>query len=319
MRFKWGNPSNNEAGKGPQATVISASVFVLRIKSNNPVDKTASPKRVDVIKRTFMTESLTGMTLNSKPYFVKLNNRGLLQIEGKDRVSFLQNLISNDLELLNSQTAIYACLLTPQGKFLHDFFVLKGNDVLLIDCEGGARAQDLYQRLNLYKLRSKINISVEDTHPVYAVYNHKTDTSFSDPRHEGLQNRSFTKPENIEELAFDVWDEQRIKLCIPDGSRDMEVEKSTLLECRIDQLNGISFDKGCYIGQELTARMHHRGLAKKHLYAIQGENLPVSGDQIKVDDHFIGEMRSTCANIGLALLKDASIEALSKIGIHPLS
>ncbi len=251
------------------------------------------------------------MNTNSKPYFVSLPNRGLIHIEGEDRHAFLQNLISNDMGLLEKQKSIYACLLTAQGKFLHDFFILEGDGFLLLDCEGGARAQDLYKRLNLYKLRSKVQISVEEHNPVYAVYGAQTDTEFMDPRHPALGWRSFQKPENTEERDFEEWDRLRIELGVPDGSRDMEVEKSTLLECNIDKLNGISFEKGCYVGQELTARMHHRGLAKKHLYTVKGAKLPESGADIEVDGKLAGEMRSRCGDIGIALLKDELTELLA--------
>ena len=121
--------------------------------------------------------------------------------------------------------------------------------------------------------------------------------------------RSSTKPTQIPEQPFEYWDKHRIALTIPDGSRDMIPQKSTLLECNIDKLNGLSYEKGCYIGQELTARMHYRGLAKKHLQTITAEDieldtLPNCGGPIKIDNKIIGEMRSSCKNTGIALLKD---------------
>ena len=251
----------------------------------------------------------------SKPFFVKLQNRGLLQIEGEDRGAFLQGLISNDMKALETQPAIYACLLTPQGKFLHDFFVIKGDGVLLLDCEGGDRAQDLYKRLLMYRLRSKVQISIEDHHDVYAVIGHEVPSGFADPRHDGLGYRVFEPPADITEQDFEAWDRLRISLCVPDGSRDMVVEKSTLLECGVDRLHGISYTKGCYVGQELTARMHHRGLAKKHLYVVQGA-LPAAGDDITADGRLLGEMRSSCGDTGLALLKDDATDRISQAGLQ---
>ena len=250
----------------------------------------------------------------SKPFFVKLQNRGLLQIEGDDRVAFLQGLISNDMKLLETQPALYACLLTAQGKFLHDFFVIKGDGVLLIDCEGGDRAQDLYKRLLMYRLRSKVQISIEEHNDVYAVIGQEIAGGYADPRHEALGYRVFEKPADTEEQDFAAWDELRISLCVPDGSRDMEIEKSTLLECHIDKLNGISYAKGCYVGQELTARMHHRGLAKKHLYAVKGD-LPDAGADIIADGKLLGQMRSSCGDIGLALVKDDLAGQLPAAGL----
>lgn len=238
----------------------------------------------------------------SKPFYVKLPNRGLVHIEGEDRVTFLQGLVSNDVAAAAPGKIIYACLLTPQGKFLHDFFIHAGDGFLLLDCEGGDRAKDLYERLLKFRLRSKVQLSVEETVPVYAVFG--SDTGISDPRHADLGNRSFEKPD-LEERPFEDWDHLRISLAIPDGSRDMEIERSTLLECGIDKLNGIDWNKGCYMGQELTARTHYRGLVKKHLYTVKidGKAPPPFTDLPNG-----GSMRSSCGSLGLALMKDDDVK-----------
>ena len=102
------------------------------------------------------------------PYYVRLKNRGLIHIEGADRKNFLQGIITNDINTAAQGQILYSCLLTPQGKFLHDFFIHEGEDFLLLDCEGGERAQDLYKKLSIYKLRSDVQLSVETEHPVYA-------------------------------------------------------------------------------------------------------------------------------------------------------
>jgi tRNA-modifying protein YgfZ len=235
----------------------------------------------------------------SKAFYVTLPHRGLVQIEGEDRKTFLQGLVSNDVSGDFAGRIVYACLLTPQGKFLHDFFVYDAGGVLLLDCEGGARAQDLYERLLKYRLRSRVQISVEDDIPVYAVFGDDT-IGLPDPRHTAMGRRSFEKPD-MDEKPFDAWDKIRITHTIPDGSRDMEVEKSTLLEGRIDTFNGIDWNKGCYMGQELTARMHYRGLAKKHIYTVRidGQTPPAFTDLADG-----AQMRSSCGDIGMALMKD---------------
>lgn len=234
----------------------------------------------------------------SKPFYVTLKNRGLIHVEGESRTDFLQGLVSNDMNAVQAGKIVYACLLTPQGKFLHDFFIHKGDGFLLIDCEGGERAQDLYDRLIKFRLRAKVQLSVEVDHPVYSIIN-APQTGLPDPRHLSLGNRSFDKPD-LEEKPFEEWDALRISLTIPDGSRDMELEKSTLAEGNIDKLNGVDWNKGCYMGQELTARMHYRGLAKKHLRTVKilGQaSAPFS------DLPNGGQMRSSCGSIGLALFK----------------
>lgn len=234
----------------------------------------------------------------SKPFYVTLPDRGLIHLEGEDRISFLNGLVSNDVSKASADSIQYACLLTPQGKFLHDFFIHSGDGFLLLDCEGGSRARDLYDRLNKFRLRAKVKISIEEDHPVYAAFG--SSTGLADPRHPDMGYRTFEKPD-LDEHPFAVWDRLRISLGIPDGSRDIELEKSTLLEVGIDKLNGIDWKKGCYMGQELTARMHYRGLAKKHLYTVTFKDFPPAPFSDLPNG---GQMRSSCGDIGLALLKD---------------
>ena len=100
-------------------------------------------------------------------FFTSLSGRALIQIEGKDRYTFLQGLITNDIENLKPGLLVYACLLSPQGKFLYDFFISEAHDTIFLECEGGDRAQDLYNRLTMYRLRSDVQISWEDNAPVY--------------------------------------------------------------------------------------------------------------------------------------------------------
>lgn len=229
--------------------------------------------------------------MTETPFFVKLKNRGLLQLEGADRHDFLQGLITNDMRKLSSSNPLYACLLSPQGKFLHDFFVIERNDVTFIDCEGGDRAQDLYNRLNMYRLRADVQISIERENDVYAIFG-IPGLGIPDPRHPDMGRRFFEKPEGMEEKPFEEWDKRRIALTLPDGSRDLIIDKSTMDEAHMDAIGAVSYDKGCYVGQELTARMHYRGLGKKHLKTVDINSLPEKA-----------ELRSSCGDIGLALVK----------------
>lgn len=254
-------------------------------------------------------------------YITTLPSRGIIEVVGPDTNQFLQSLITNDLNALTQDAVLYSCLLTPQGKFLHDFFIsfLKSKDGLRLECEGKERAQHLYQLLSKYKLRQDVELTChedvevcsllfEDKNMPWNIQDLAQQDIFKDPRHENMGFRCYSKPHleeflknteqkkqgiSLEEKSFSYWDRNRIKLCIPDGSRDLMPEKSTLDEGRIQDLNGVSFDKGCYIGQEITARMHYRGLGKKHLYSVNLDNLP-SG----------AELRSSCEDIGLALMKD---------------
>ena len=242
------------------------------------------------------------MNGDAKPYFTSLPARGLIHVEGDERVSFLQGLVTADVWKLAQAKILYSCLLTAQGKFLHDFFMIHGDGCILIDCEGGERAEDLYRRLKLYRLRAKVGLSVEQNHPVYAL----PAGGLPDPRHSVLPRRTFEKPAGAIERPFADWDAARIRLGVPDGSRDMAVERDTPLDCGLDRFGAISFTKGCYVGQEVTARMNYRGLVKKHLYPVEWQETdpPAPFTDIFVGGVLAGQMRSCCGASGLALLRD---------------
>jgi len=244
--------------------------------------------------------------------FIRLPNRGFLRLSGPDRLSFLQGLVSNDVNAALPGHAIYACLLTPQGKFLHDFFLIADGDSLLIDCEADRRA-DLAQRLKMYKLRSKIEIAEAD----YAAYAILGDVPaiagaivYPDPRVAALGARAALPAGadeslfGLAELPFDAYDRLRIANAVPDGSRDMEVGKAILLENNIDLLNGVAWDKGCYTGQELTARTKYRGLIKKRLVPVQISGIvPEIGTPLMENGTEVGEMRAASGDIGLTLIR----------------
>tara|TARA_R110002095_G_scaffold85307_1_gene74264 strand:+ start:1968 stop:2726 length:759 start_codon:yes stop_codon:yes gene_type:complete len=249
--------------------------------------------------------------MTQQPFFTNLKGRACIKISGIERQTFLQGLITNDLELLKQQDCVYACLLTPQGKFLFDFFITQDQDTLCLDCESGQRASDLLKLLTMYKLRAQAGLTLEDNITVYAIIG--AEIGHKDPRHPTMGYRSFTPPKDIAEQPFEDWDSIRISLTIPDGSRDLIIGKSTMDEARMDKIHGISYEKGCYVGQELTARMHYRGLGKKHLYTVTAQQLeleafPAPQTALVHNDITIGDMRSSCGDLGIALLKDQSAD-----------
>ena len=239
-----------------------------------------------------------------------LEKRGILGIGGEDRRDFLQGLVSNDMALCLPGKPLYAALLTPQGKFLHDMFILDAGDHFLIDCEKD-RAEDLLKRLKAHKLRAKVTLeNVSAEYDVWAAWGADIpffEGWFIDPRLPALGARAVLK-QSVEPIFrqradFDAYDRHRIELGVPDGSRDMEIGKATLLECNLDKLNAISWSKGCYMGQELTARMYYRALVKKRLFPVNIEGaMPGAGTPVLFDGAEIGEMRSHCGGVGLALL-----------------
>ena len=285
--------------------------------------------------------------------------RALVEITGAGARSFLQGLITNDIKLLDRaeqnepekqdapKTLLYACLLTPQGKFDYDFFIRKEENGYILDCEGGERAQSLIKRLGLFALRAEIEIKPIGSADIPARIIVGTGPTkppkgaYPDPRHPDMgwrfygdleQNSdqdSFHQESPFNNLddpnSFDEYDIHRICLGIPDGSRDMVVQKSTLIESGLDHLNAVSFDKGCYLGQELVARMHYRGLAKKHLvpvyiddHADVSPNLSPGQSITDTEDRHIGEMRSRNGLYGLALIKDEAIEKHNSQGQNNL-
>jgi len=290
--------------------------------------------------------------VSTEPKFSMLEDRAILAVSGKDRVSFLQGLVSNDVEKAGPKQAIYAALLTPQGKYLHDFFIVGfgGEDqepVLLLDCEK-ARLQDLIQRLTIYKLRADVTLEDRsDELAVAALYGEgwnawarksglpedlgsaaafgEEGVVYIDPRLAGIGGRAIVLG-NGAEMTFESadfiradaadYDLLRLRLGLPDGSRDLVVDKAILLESGFDELGGVDWDKGCYMGQELTARTKYRGLAKKRLMPVAFDAPPPPpSTPIMRGEKEVGQLRSSIATedggIGLALIR---LEALDEAG-----
>ena len=275
------------------------------------------------------------------PYAI-VENRGLIAVRGEDTDPFLQGLISNDVTKVTAQQSGYAAFLTPQGKYLHDFFLYRTGEVLLIECEAD-RLADLKKRLSLYKLRAQV--SVDDVSADWAVavaWGDGAATAFGldetpgaaketaggsvciDPRHGALGVRAVLPKDGAAQTMTDAglvagaladYDRARMALGIADGSRDMVVDKALLLENGFDELHGVDWQKGCYMGQELTARTRYRGLVKKRLLpvAIDGP-VPEPGTPVMLDDREAGEMRSGADGIGLALMR---LDALTKADSFP--
>jgi folate-binding protein YgfZ len=270
-------------------------------------------------------------------YCAVLEDRGVLEVSGADRRDFLQGLVSNDVAKATSERALYAALLTAQGKYLHDFFIVAIGESLYLDGEA-ARLADLQRRLGLYKLRAKVSLAAaSDRYIVAAAFGDGAldglglpaergaaasfagGVAYVDPRLAELGARLLlpraTGATPLIERGFragDVaaYDRLRLSLGVPDGSRDLVLDKSILLESGFDELNGVDWQKGCYVGQELTARTKYRGLIKKRLMpvAIDGP-LPPPGTPVMAGDQEAGEMRSGRDGVGLALLRLEAVAA----------
>lgn len=260
-----------------------------------------------------------------------LENRGLIRLSGEDRRDFLQGVISNDVGKLSPERALYAAFLTAQGKFLYDFFVCEMAGDIWLDCEAD-RAAEFVKRLSLYRLRAKVDIeAVSEGYTVAALFGggaHQAaglpqeagraapfgnGVAFVDPRLAEAGVRLILPTDEREktiagsgarQTGFETYDAHRIGLGLPDGSRDMLVEKTILLEAGFDELHGVDWDKGCFLGQELTARTKYRGLVKRRLVPVKIDGpAPEPGTPIMAGDKEAGEFRSASGDLAIALLR----------------
>jgi len=246
-----------------------------------------------------------------------LPERGVIRITGADRVSFLQGLVSNDVAAVAPGHGIWAALLTPQGKWLADFFVLTEGASLLLDVERAHLAM-LSERLKRFRLRSNVSIDVLTDRLVYVAWDGAPDvvaTAAPDPRLPQAGWRLIASCPVPTNATAAEWDIHRLSLGLPDGSRDLEPDKTVLLEAGFDELNGVSWSKGCYLGQELTARTKYRGLVKRRLVPVDVVGpLPPSGTPVYRDATEVGTMRSGRDNLGLAVLRLDALTATLRCG-----
>ena len=263
---------------------------------------------------------------------LSLDDRSIIAVAGEDRLSFLQGLVSNDVRRVTAGRAIYAALLTPQGKYLFDFFIVDAGDALWLDCEA-ARADALARRLGIYRLRAHVSITpLADGYAVAAGFGPGAaaalgldgadsgaavpmarGVTFVDPRLPAAGIRcllpaddmpAFLAAHGFTSASRDDFEQHRISLGLPDGSRDLIVERSLLLECGFDELNGVDWHKGCYVGQEVTARSKHRGLIRKRLLPVRLTGpLPAPGTPVRQGERTVGEIRSGTEGLALALLQ----------------
>jgi len=260
-----------------------------------------------------------------------LKERELTALTGQDSRSFLQGMISNDIDQLSPSRSIYAAMLTAQGKYLHDFIMVDRSPAVWIDSEE-ARCDELTERLSLFQLNSDIHIARQGhLLTVAALWGNEAISCLGleekvgatkpfgdglaivDPRLPSLGSRLIAPAADVEALISSLgieratsadYDSHRLRLGVPDGSRDMIVDKSFLLESNFEDLNGVAFDKGCYIGQENTARQKHRGTIRKRLVKVSIDGPPPDlGVPITWNKGEIGTMRSSRDGQGIAMIR----------------
>jgi folate-binding protein YgfZ len=192
-----------------------------------------------------------------------LKDRAIIEISGNDRKNFLQGLITNDINKVSENNLLYTAMLNSKGRFLYDFFIFENGEKLIIDCFA-PRRDDIIKQMNFYKLRSNVILNKNDE---LLVIQNFLQGQFQDPRNQKMGFRSY-KTESIDDLD-NSYLEKRIFLKIPESEHDLTFEKSLILEFGFDDLGATDYQKGCYVGQELTARTHHLGQIRKKLFHVK--------------------------------------------------
>jgi folate-binding protein YgfZ len=245
----------------------------------------------------------------------QLPRRGVVAVDGPDAVGFLNNIVSSDVPAANG-SAGYGGLLSPQGKILFDFVVLRAGDRLLFDLAAAA-IPAFVRRLALYRLRAKVEIAALEDHAVFAGWDGAplpAGISAADPRLAALGWRAIVPVGSITSNATAAeYDTHRIALGIPEGGLDFAFGEAFPHDVDMDQLSGVDFTKGCYIGQEVVSRMEHRGTARRRfVIATANDALPAVGTPVLAGDRPIGTLGTSGDGHGLALVRlDRAREAMA--------
>lgn len=257
---------------------------------------------------------------------LSLNDRGIVRVTGEDAKKLLDGILTCDLDRVTREAARFGGLLSPQGKILFDFIISAAadGDGYYLDCPLIVAA-DFARRLNFYKLRAKVKI--ENVSDAFAVIAHwgeglpaRSAMSYLDPRLTALGTREI-KPRLAVQVAANAqedmarYNQHRIALGVPDIGLDFGLGDVFPHEMLMDQLAGVDFDKGCYIGQEVVSRMQHRGSARSRVMQVRfsRETAPQRGSEITAGGKVLGKMGSSADGLGLALLRlDRASDALAK-------
>lgn len=259
-----------------------------------------------------------------------LPDRGVVRVAGEDAQKLLQGIITNDMDLLAKQPAIHTALLSPQGKILFEFFVVKSGDGFLLETVSDQVAA-LVKRLTMYRLRAKVEI--RDASAEYRVLvvwgasacssgETKKSAVFADPRLPGLGSRILAEAALASDAASATnghdatptdFHAHRIFLGVPEAGKDYVLGDIFPHEANFDLLNGVSFTKGCFVGQEVVSRMQHRGGARKRIVIVEGAGPLQSGSAIETGPATIGTVGSVAGHRALALIRlDRAEEAKTK-------
>jgi len=200
-----------------------------------------------------------------------LNDRIIIEISGKDNQDFLQGFITNDIKLLNHDNLIYTAFLNASGRFIADFFIFKIAQNIFIDCHKN-HAQEILKKLNLYRLKADVNLKINQD---FAIIFNQQNLGYFDPRIPNFGYRYYCNVSDLKKLSPNhliFYHLARIDHKVPESCYDLIYDKSFIAEYDFDNLNAVSYNKGCYVGQETTARNHFRGMVRKKIFSFEIKN-----------------------------------------------
>jgi len=234
----------------------------------------------------------------------KLRSRAVISVAGEGAKEFLQNLVTADIDGLKPGEATYAALLQPQGKILFDFFIVAENGRYAIDCSSAQKA-DLLKRLTFYKLRAKVSLGDSDEEVGIATARPENGLSYGDPRAPQLGQRVIASKGSLPDIADqEAYRGGRIRLGIADSDEDIGSGELFPHEANLDQLGAVSFNKGCFIGQEVVSRMEHRGTARNRIVPVHSPKAKLAkGGVVTAGGKAIGTVLSASAEDALALIR----------------
>lgn len=252
--------------------------------------------------------------------FAQLKDRALISVSGPDAEHFLQNILTTDLDTLGPGQAKPGALLAPQGKILFDFLISRaGDNSFWVDCRADI-ADDFVRRLMLYRLRAKAEIAKQDQVVVTVAWGDDSTASSSDST--ALADTRFRDVAVSRAYGGgardggdpDGWKAVRIANGVAESGSDYQLGDAFPHDVLLDETGGVGFKKGCYIGQEVVSRMHHRGTARRRVVIVSGSaELPASGTELTVGGKPIGTLGSTAGNMGLAIVRiDRAGEAIAE-------
>tara|TARA_B110000263_G_C15274908_1_gene495386 strand:+ start:756 stop:1595 length:840 start_codon:yes stop_codon:yes gene_type:complete len=250
-------------------------------------------------------------------HYIENKHSKFIIIDGEDKKNFLQSIITNNIEKCTKNNLIYSCLLTPQGRFFADFFISEHQNKYLIEIDK-LYFESFFKKLLMYKLRSKVEISLQTNFHSFILFQEldfikdKLTYLYKDPRNEKIglklyldkESKNLKKLNELNKIDYESYRDLLMQNLIPNSTHDLSQNKSLLLENNFENINAIDWEKGCYVGQELTARMKYRALLKKKIYTLRIISGKINiGDKLVNDEIEIGEIISKTDNYILSMLK----------------